>query len=73
VARLRIRKDDTHMNIYVIYKTVTDSNGYVSNVEITECDIDEANAQRFCKLYNLQTSKDLSHRIRFDCQAIRVN
>lgn len=60
------------MMVYVIYKQIVDSNGLLEKVELVECDMDEAMAQRFSKLYNLQVPVDLKGRISYGCATSRV-
>jgi hypothetical protein len=60
------------MNLYLIYKQITDSNGNVSKIELVECDLNEQNAQRFSKLYGLQTPADLKNRISYHYIGTRV-
>lgn len=58
--------------IYLIYKQFLDVNGQVDKVELVECDTNEAMAQRFSKLYNLQIPADLKNKINFHYIGSRV-
>lgn len=60
------------MNIFVIYKQILSSNGNVEKIELVECDTNEAMAQRFARLYSLQTPADLKHKISFHHVGVRV-
>lgn len=60
------------MNVYLIYKQILDSQGNVSKIELVECDMNEAMAQRFSKLYGLQTPADLKGRITYHYIGARV-
>jgi len=60
------------MNIFLIYKQLLDVNGQVYKIELVECDINEAMAQRFSKLYNLQVPLDLKQKINFHYIGSRV-
>jgi hypothetical protein len=53
------------MNIYLIYKQYLDSYGQIEKVELIECDSNEAQAQSFSKLYNLQVPNDIKNRVSF--------
>jgi hypothetical protein len=61
------------MNIFLIFKQFMDyQTGQVYNVELVECDTDEHMAQRFAKLYNLQTPADLKNKISYNYIGTRV-
>lgn len=60
------------MNLYVIYKQITDSSGNVIEAELIECDLNEKNAQSFSKLYNLQVPSDLRHKISYNYIGTRI-
>jgi hypothetical protein len=53
------------MNIFLIYKQILDSSGYVDSIELVEIDMDENMAARFSKLYTLQVPSDLKDRISY--------
>ena len=53
------------MNIFIIYKQILDSSGYIENIELVEIDMDENMAARFSKLYTLQVPIDLKDRISY--------
>jgi len=59
-------------NIYLIYKQILDSYGNVVDMELVECDTNEAMAQRFSKLYNLQVPADLKNKMNYHYIASRV-
>lgn len=60
------------MIIYMIYKSILDVHGTVIEAELVECDVNEQNAQRFSKLYNLQVPLDLKNKISYGYVASRV-
>lgn len=60
------------MNIFLIYKQILDSQGQIEKVELVECDTNEAMAQRFSKLYNLQVPLDLRNKINYHYIGSRV-
>lgn len=60
------------MNVYLIYKQFMDTMGQIEKVELVECDTNEAMAQKFSKLYNLQVPADLKNRINFHYITSRV-
>jgi len=59
-------------NIFVIYKTTTDTKGMIEDIRIVECDMDETSAIRFCKFHSGQVPHDLRTRIKFDTAIARV-
>ena len=61
------------MNVFLIYKQFMDAySGEFYKVELVECDTDELMAQRFTKLYNLQTPVDLRNKISYTYVGSRV-
>jgi len=60
------------MIIYLIFKQIMDSQGINIKTELVECDINEQNANRFSKLYNLQVPTDLKKKIQYTYVGARV-
>lgn len=60
------------MNVYVIYKQSVDDSGNVLKVELVEVDMNEQNAVKFSKLYNLQVPHDMKRKVSFNYIGARV-
>jgi hypothetical protein len=61
------------MEIYLIYKQILDSQGNVVKVELVECDMNETNAEKFRKLYTLQTAKDFKDKVLYQYMPVMVS
>jgi hypothetical protein len=61
------------MNIFIIYKQILDAHGQVLKIELVECDTNELMAQRFSKLYSLQTPVDLKNKMNYQYLGVRVS
>lgn len=61
------------MTVYCIYKQHMDANGETLGIDIVETDMNETNAIRFSKLYNLQLPKDMRHVVSFNYFAAKVS
>jgi len=60
------------MTVFFIFKQVMDKAGNVEKVELIECDTNEQNANRFAKLYGLQTPADLKQKVSYSYVHARI-
>lgn len=60
------------MTIFLIYKQILNNFGEIEKIELIECDANETMANRFAKLYTLQTPMDLKNKINYQYIGVRV-
>jgi hypothetical protein len=58
--------------LYLIYKTIYDSNGNILHIELVEADYNETSAASFQKLCNLQRPHDMRDRIEYSYMPIKL-